>query len=225
MHKLEKKFIVILVSLAFLMSGIATTSAITIQKNETGELEEASSEMAPLTKTVTLYRYGIGGSVTPFEVNINLEDGQDIGKAMADKCEELLENDEEIQNFLKEWNYNGGVLCKVKSTGKGFHYQTLLIEKLLVRFLLFKLDLPRIHTILNKPLVLCKYKNPEAETTITPLLINATKYTRNMTGKHMVACINFLGFTSWLRRFSFSPFNIIPRSFSGVSVLVICKRL
>lgn len=229
MNKLEKKFIVILVSLAFLNSGIATSSAITIQKNKVGEQEEITSEIAPLTKTMTLYRHGIDGSVTPIEVTIDLEDGNDINEAIVDKCEELLENDEEIQNFLKEWNYSGGVLCLVKSKGKGFHYQSLLLEKLLVRFLLFRLDLPRIHTLLSKPWIICRYKNdPTANTTITPLiplLINKKENPRYMEGKHTVVCINFLGFTSWLRRFSFSPFNIFPRSFVGISVLVICKRL
>ena len=89
MHKLEKKLIVIFMSLTFLTSGIITASAITIQENKVGEQKETT----PLTKTVILHRHGIDGSVTPFEVNLNLEDGQDIGKVMADKCEELLENE------------------------------------------------------------------------------------------------------------------------------------
>ena len=116
-------------SLTFLTSGIITASAITIQENKVGEQKETT----PLTKTVILYRHGIDGSVTPFEVNLNLEDGQDIGKVMADKCEELLENDEEIQKFLALSDYKLGVLCKVKSHGRGTHYQTVLLGKLVAR--------------------------------------------------------------------------------------------
>ena len=224
MHKFEKKLIVILVSLAFLTSGTATSFAITIQKNEIGEREETLSEIAPLTKTVTLYRHGIGGSVSPIEVTIELDDRKDIEDVIADKCEELLENDEEIQNFLKKSNSNLRFFCKVKSKGRGFHYQTLLLEKLLVRYLLFRLNLPRIHTLLNKPLVLCRYKkDPKANTTITSLILkNKTSY---MEGKHLVIVIYLLGFTSWWRRFSFSPFDILPRSFAGFANLVICKSL
>ena len=211
-------------SSAFLTSGIATSSAITIQKNEIGEQGGTLSEIAPLTKTVTLYRHGIGGSVSPVEVTIELDDCKDIEDVIADKCEKLLENDEEIQNFLKESNSNVRFFCKVKSKGRGFHYQTLLLEKLLVRYLLFRLNLPRIHTLLNKPLVLCRYKkDPKANTTITSLIFQNTK--RYMEGKHMVIAIYFLGFTSWWRRFSFSPLDILPRAFVGFANLAICRSL
>jgi hypothetical protein len=227
LHKLEKKLIVIFMSLTFLTSGIITASAITIQENKVGEQKETT----PLTKTVILYRHGIDGSVTPFEVNLNLEDGQDIGKVMADKCEELLENDEEIQKFLALSDYKLGFLSKVKSHGRGTHYQTVILGKLVARFILFRLGLPRLHTLLTKPLVYCRYKEKRTEndepanTTITPLLFKNISKPRYMEGKHQVIVYNLLGYTTWLRRFSFSPFDVLPRSFAGYATLVICRKL
>ena len=224
LYKLEKKLIVIFILLVFVTSGITTTSALTVHNNIVGDQNESSLDRTIQTKKVTLYRYGPDGSTTSIEVEINLNDEQNIGEIMADKCEELFENDEEMQNQPKLFNYSIGFVCKVKSYGKGSHYKTMLIEKLIVRFILFRLGLPRLFTILNKPLVLCKYQSDsDAKTVYNPILRpNATPVTVN--GTHKVAAINFLGFTSWFGRFSFSLFDVVPRAFSGIANLVVCKK-
>ena len=213
MQKLEKRLIVILVSLVFVISGLTVSS----------ENIQEKTQISTLTKTVTIYRYGIDGKVLPFDINLFLENGKDIEEAISEKCDELLQNDQEIQSYLKISNNSFGMLCKVKSRGKGFHYQMVLLGKLVIRYILFRLGLPRIHTLLSKPVILCKYpKDPKANTTITSLLFNRTT---PMEGNHSVMVFNFIGYTTWCRRFSFTPFNFIPRLFVGYAQFVVCKKL
>ena len=94
MHKFEKKLIAIVVSLAFVITGISSASA--VNTNEVEKIREVS------TFPVTIYRHGIDGSVEPMEINLKLEEGKYLGEAIADKCQELFENDEELQeNTIK----------------------------------------------------------------------------------------------------------------------------
>ncbi len=215
MRKFEKKLIAIVVSLAFIITGISSASA--INTNEVEKTREVS------TFPVTIYRYGIDGSMEPMEINLKLEKGEDLGEAIADKCQELFENDEELQEYLTSTGIKLGFLCKIKSRGRGFHYQTKLIEKLILRFIRFRLALPRINTLLTSPFVFCRYKKDlKANTTITSLLLNNSKY---MSGNHTVIVRNFIGFTTWFGRFSFTPLNLIPKSFFGVAKFAICIKL
>lgn len=214
LHKFEKKLITIVVTLAFILTGISSVSAI-----ETYETEEKG-----ITSTfpVTIYRHGLDGSITPIDIDLKLEEGQDLGEVIADKCQELFENDVELQEYLKDTGISLGFVCKIKSRGRGFHYQAKLIEKLLLRFIKFRLALPRLNTLLTKPLVFCRYKKDlRANTTISSLLFNTSRY---MNGNHTVIVHNFVGYTSWFGRFSFSPLNLVPRSFFGVAKFAICIK-
>lgn len=215
MHKFEKKLIAIMLSLAFIIIGVSSASA--IETNET-EKKEGNSSFP-----ITLYRHGFDGSVTPIKFDLILEEGKDIGEAIADKCQELFENDVELQEYLTSTGIKLGFICKIKSRGRGFHYETKLFEKLLLRFIRFRLALPRLNTLLTSPLVFCKYKKDlKANTTIKSLLSNTSKY---MSGNHTVIVHNFIGYTSWLRRFSFSPLNLLPKSLFGVAKFAICIKL
>ena len=224
MKKITKKYTAILMCIIFLLSIASTSSAVTLQQQQEEKNEEPSKESRITSRTVTFYRYGVDGSVNPVEVDIELEEGQDIDDEIAEKCDELLENDVELQNLVLKSNISLGAFVRIKSKGRGFHFKTMLLGKLFFRFILFRLGLPRLFTILNKPLVLCKYKSdPNAKTIFTPILRpNAIPITVN--GTHKVAAINFLGFTTWFGRFSFSLFDIIPRAFSGIANLVVCKK-
>ena len=155
-------------------------------------------------------------------INLKLEEGKYLGEAIADKCQELFENDEELQEYLTSIGIKLGFICKIKSRGKGFHYQTKLIEKILLRFIRFRLALPRLNTLLTSPLVFCRYKKDlNANTTITSLLLSNTKY---VSGNHTVIVHNFIGFTTWFGRFSFSPLDLISRSLFGVAKFAICIK-
>jgi len=208
-----KKTIVMLSCLVILMPAISVAYGETIE------------EKAISTETITLFRYGPDGSITPVKVKIDNKDGKDIGEAIADKCEELFVNDAEMQNYMEKsignFTISIGVL-KVKSHGRGFHFKTKLLEKMALNFILFKLDLPRLGVMAKKPLIFCKYsRDARANTTITPLLRTNAK--KSIEGPHSVVAINFIGFTTWFGRISISP--ILPRAFFGIARLVACKSL
>lgn len=209
-----KKTIVMLVCLTMLIPAISVACS--------ENIEETSTE------TITLFRYGPDGSITPVKVKIDTSDGNDVGQAIADKCEELFVNDAEMQNYVEKtislgnYTISMGIL-KVKSYGRGFHFKTKFLEKAALNFILFKLDLPRLGVMAKKLLVFSKYRGEKAKTTIDPILRNAENTTKIITGPHSVVAINFIGFTTWFGRISIAP--IIPRAFFGISSIVVCKDL
>lgn len=212
-----KKTFVMLVCLAIIMPAISVSYS------------ETTEEKAISTETITLFRYGPDGSITPIKVKIEAKDGKDIGEAIADKCEELFENDAEMQNYVEKsisignYTIDFGII-KVKSHGRGFHFKTKFLERLALNIILFKLNLPRLGVMVTKQLVFCKYsKDAKAKTTIDPILRNKTNTTKIVTGPHSVLVINLIGFTTWFGRISISP--ILPRAFSGIARLVVCKSL
>ena len=224
MHKFEKKLIAILISLAFLTSGVVTASAISIEKPKIKELKENISESSLLLNKVLIYRHGLDGTITPVKIDLELEDEQDIGEAIIEKLDELLDNDQEIQDLMQLLNFTIDFGVRIKSRGKGVHFQTLFFEKILIKFILFRLGLPRIAPICAKTLLFCKYlKDEEAKTTIK--FLYGFGETTEMKGKHTVIVRNFIGYTTWFRSFSITPFNILPRAFSGYARLVFCREL
>ena len=221
MHKLEKKIIATFICLTFILLAVTSSSAITVKQQDL-ENEEPVKETTFFTETVTFYRHGPDGSVKSVKLNLELEGKQDIGDAMIAKCDELLENDEEIQNLLKGMNLS--VFCRVKSKGIGFHYKTMLLEKICLRFLLWKLELPRVATWLAKPLIFCRYKeDSNAKTEFKPLIGSGKD--KEMEGEHFVVVNSFIGYTTWVGRISITPLNIIPKAFSGYARFAFCKEL
>jgi hypothetical protein len=221
LRKLEKKLIAISMSLAFLMSGLATASALTVT-NKVDEQEETPSETDLITKTMTFYRCGLDGSVKTIELNLELEEEQDIGDALIAQCDKLLENDEEMQEILQQKQNNTfGIFVRIQSVGRGFHYKTMLFEKVYLRYLLWKLGFPRVATLLAKPLVFCSYSQDfNAKTIIKPLRKNAEE--KVMEGCHSVIVNSFIGYTTWVGRFAYAPMTIIPRVFSGYARFAFC---
>ena len=226
MNKIVKKSIAILTCLTFVMIAVTSSSAVNVRQQEE-ENEEIVEDAIFSTETVTIYRYGPDGSVTPIERSITLEEGQDIGDALIAQCDELLENDKEIQKLLNddEPNIMTGLFVRVQSKGSGFHYKTLLLEKLYLRYFLWKLVLPRAATILAKPLVLCIYKKDfNAKTIIKPIRLKASEE-KEINSTHLVIVNSFIGYTTWVGRFAYAPLTIIPRAFSGYGRFVFTKRI
>jgi len=216
LSKNRNKIIVLFITQIFLISGLVTASDVNIEKS----IEKTEEELEPvsLSKTVILYRHGVDGSITPIKVKINSGNLIDTGDAILEKCQELFENDEEFKNVSK---IKVNIYSMVKSKGRGFHYQMQLLGKLSIRYILFRLGLPRIKTLFNDPLIVCKYKNEEAKTTIRPLLLPNIKVEIN--GSHIVIVHSFIGFTSWIGRFALTPLNLTPRSFYGIARLAFCQ--
>lgn len=225
MQKLEKKLIALLVAVGFLTVGLTTTSAVNIGNNKINDPEETSPEISIQLVTITLYRYGPDGLVTPIKVELELEEGQDMVDAIVAKCDELLENDEEIQQLVDRATNKSifGLFCRVTSSGAGFHYKTMLLEKLYIRYLLWKLNLPRIAPFIAKPFVFCRYKSDdEAKTIITPILGNKTD-SREIEGTHSVFVNSFIGIAGWIGRFSYTL--LTKRAFSGYGRIAFCNKL
>jgi hypothetical protein len=125
-------------------------------------------------------------------------------------------------------NLTFGLICRIKSHGRGFHYKSMFLERFMLRFVLFRLGLPRLTTILHSPLVICRYpKDDSANTTITQLFgkNDTTNKTKFVNGNHTVIAQNFIGYTTWIGRFSKSFFDLFPRAFAGIARFVVCIKL
>lgn len=212
-----KKIIMVLSCLTILLSSMTLTSAFEYNSNNQD------------SNIVTIYRYGPDGNIMPVTLSVDKE-SKNLKKILINKCKELLENDSQIQDFLNNLTFNftvdAGYLF-IKSQGRGFHFKTKTEVRILAKFKLFKLMMPRIKVRTNKDLVFCRYYNDEkANTTIKPIIRNmmgqnATKYVE---GNHSILVSNFVGFTTWCGRFSFSPFDIMPRAFIGYGRLTLCNK-
>ena len=223
-----KKLIVLFIFLTFLLPIIPVSSSENL--NSLNLSEKINLKDAPCTKKCcTIYRLGPDGSVKPIIVNIDINRGEDIGESIANKCEELFEKDAEMQNLLKLEleNLTFGFICKIKSHGRGFHYKSLFLEKIVTRFVFFRLGLPRLTTVFHKTLVVCRYpKDINAKTKITQIFgKNNTSKTVIIKGNQTVIAQNFIGYTTWLGRFSKSFLDLIPRAFAGFARFVVCNKL
>jgi len=221
LHKFKKKIAAVLIILTFIVSGTITISAEKISLNEVTNHENIEDCKTKLN-TYTVYRHGIDGSIEP--ITIEIDESKDTDDALLDKCQELFENDFEFSKLINFSNFSFGFYSIIRSKGKGFHYQMRMLGKLTIRYILFRLGLPRIHSLILNPLIICRYsKDPKAKTTIKPLIM--LNKTREIKGSHTVLVHNFVGFTTWSGRTSFSPFDIFPRSFVGLAKFAICLRI
>jgi hypothetical protein len=202
------------------MSAVVTSSAMNIKQSEE-KIQEFSSKAKIFSKKVTLYRHGLDGSITPVTVKLNLGETKDIGDAIIEKCQELFEKDFQFKNLENISKIKFGLYNIISSKGRGFHYQMKLLGKLSIRYILFRLGLPRLNTIFNDPIIICRYKKDKnAKTTINPIIPGLK--TKVVNGSHTVIVHDFIGFTSWRGRFSFTPLNLIPKSFFGVAKFSFC---
>jgi len=224
MNKMIKKSTAIFLCLIFLISAVTYSSGTSINKIIL-KADKLIEESEISRETVIIYRCGPDGSIKPISVNLELQEGQDIGDALISKCDQLLEDDKEIKVLLDNPNNTYGFIVRIQSIGKGFHYKTRVLEKMYLRYFLWKLTLPRIATLLARPFLYCRYaKDLTAKTIIKPLLgRNQSEIT--IVGAHGVFVNNFIGYTTWLGRFAYAPFIIIPRAFSGYARFAIINKL
>jgi hypothetical protein len=198
MRELTKKLTVTFVLLLVLISGFAGASV--------SSAKESSSDDSACAKTVTLYRYGPDGTVTPIRTNVYLEGGQNLDEVIAEKCSELLDNDIEMQNYVSSNGLkNISYWSHVSSWGIGQHWKSpfrfhipLLV---LLRFKLFP-DVPlwyKIFGINVIPWVFCSYMNDENAHTKIETLPTPTRpdNTTIINGMHNVTAFAFFGYTYW----------------------------
>ncbi|UCB58330.1 MAG: hypothetical protein JSV67_06950 [Thermoplasmatales archaeon] len=207
-----KKMINILISLMLVITALSLSVS-------AGD-ENSSIETVQITKTVTFYRHSLDGSITPITVDISLKDGQNLEEILVDTCSELLDNDEELQKLLQDFiNDDNTFVSKVKSRGKGFHFKMKIRYKLGKGIKLFPLLPPYFIGGIKIPLIYCRYLDDvNGNTSITPLM-GGDKETIYVEGAHTVFALGFIGYTSWFGRVSLSPFDILPRMFTGYALL------
>jgi DNA-directed RNA polymerase subunit L len=202
MQKINKKIIGILFSFLIILSGISSVSAINI-KNET--ITSKDNEIDGEFKTVTIFRYGLDGSVETFEIEIKVDDQTDISELMEEKCEELLNKDTEFKD-LAENNSKYNFISRIKSRGRGIHIKIAPQILWPLKFKLFPLLPPYIFRRVRVPIIYCRYpRDQKAYTTLTPL-VGGNSTTIN--GYHSVFSIGFFGFKWWIGSISFLGFVV-----------------
>jgi len=224
MQKLVKKISTFVLITVFCTASMAAASVFSLPEAKIITLENSSIKAVKTNKTMMLYRFGPDGYFKPIHVDVSLKEGLTLEEALVEKCNELMENDVELQKFLGDLiNDNNELLSKVTSYGKGFHFKMKIRITLKKRIKQFPL-LPPYRTRIKIPLIYCRYpKDIQANTSIRPLLEeSATTYVE---GNHNVFIVGFFGFAGWLGLKSFSPFDIIPRAFAGYALFVSCKKL
>lgn len=231
MCKLIKKISVIFTLLLLLTAGLASTSI--------AFSGESLHEAIPLTKKVTLYRYGPDGSVTPITVDLQIDDRKDIDEALLEKCSELVDNDVELQDYISgaEYGENASVwirIHRISSWGKGLHWKSRLRFRIpllvVLRFGMFQ-DVPlryKIFGISVIPWVQCQYTNDEnAETRIETLSTptNPDTNTTFINGNHNVTACFFFGYTYWRgHQGKWFDDKGLPTGFDGYSYLTVITR-
>ncbi len=218
MHKFKNKISVILVIHIIILSGISAASAIDI-KNKSLTCEEKKSNVK--VETVTLFRYGLDGSETPFEFEIQIIDDVDLYELIEKKCEELIEQDFEFQKLLDNKS-KLNFLSMVRSKGRGIHLKIAPQFIWPVRFKLFPLLPPYIFRRVRIPIIYCRYsRDSNAYTKVTPLVSGVAKTTRE---SHSVLSIGFYGFKWWIGSISFLGF-VLRSGFVGFSLYTRIKEM
>jgi len=218
MQKFKNKIIVFLVIFIIISSGITAVSAIDIN-NKCITSEKENSEVT--LETVTLFRYGLDGSVKTIEIEIEVDDETDIYDLIEKKCEKLLEEDNEFQELLDNTS-STNLFSKVRSRGRGIHLK--IAPQLIwpVKFKLFPLLPPYIFRRVKIPIIYCRYpRDPDAFTEVDPIISGAAEKT---TSYHSVLSIGFYGFKWWLGSVSFLGF-IFRTGFVGFSLFTRTRKI
>jgi len=184
-----------------LLSGLAAITVASVQYGSSGKSAEQ-------TTTITLYRYGPDGSITPVKVDIRITSGQDLGEAILEKCSELVDNDIEMLNYISGNGYttNGSIWANISSWGKGLHWKSSFRFRIpllvILRFKVFQ-DVPfryKIFGINVIPWVHCNYMNDDNATTTIETLPTPSRPDKKTTvveGRHNVTAFSFFGYTYW----------------------------
>lgn len=221
---MPKKLIVILVALGFITSGIAVASGenVTVEKYNTKDTEDVTSEKDQNTITVTLFKHEFDGSRTPVEVKIELEEGKDLVETIEEKCLELLEDDPIIESLNDDENISQEFIMKIRSRGRGLHIRFNSRIQFFKLYKLFPVLPPYFRTFIIFPLILCQYSNDNrAVTTISQIGGNNSTI---VNGPHRVISIGFYGVSWWIGKVSLIGF-VVRNGFVGISLLTRIKKL
>jgi len=255
-----KKIWVVLIALLFLSTGLSSSvTAFSLQRESYSEKDTNSVSETTIdvddtnnveTNTITLYRYGPDGSVSPVQIVLTPEETRDraLEDVLTDKCVELLEQDREIQTYVNTTRASVNMIqlntypskkipvywCKfLKSEGKGIHIKISPPRiKWLIWISLQMLKIPFIqiwHAMLIRmisrkagSMIYCRYAHDTNANTTIGLFSKISH--RGYNGTHSVLCLGFVGYTTWLLPRSIAG-QLIKRSFAGFSLLTYVKTL
>ena len=212
---------VILVVLGFISSSIAIVSGEKVSKfNSIIKTEEIIHEKVENTITITLYKHELDGSRTPLEVEIELEEGKDIGDQIEEKCLEYLDDDPFIKR-LEDENITQELFMKIRSRGRGLHIRFNSRVQFFKLYKLFPFLPPYFRTFYIVPLLICQYKRDnKAFTTLSQIRGNNSTLVQ---GPHRVISVGFYGISWWIGKVSLIGF-VLRNGFVGVSLLTRIKK-
>jgi hypothetical protein len=196
LNKSKKIIGAILLTFLFLISGIISSSAYSINKEYV--TCESPEEIDSFSRTITIFKYGINGDITPVDIKIDFNNLEEINEAISDKCEELLMNDNEFKSFNSSISL--GIFTFVKSHGRGIHLKPFSKSKILY----------------------CRYpRDTRAYTSLTSILGGPTK---TVSGPHSVVSFGFIGFKWWFGRISILGL-FLRTGYVGYSSITTIRRL
>ena len=174
------------------------------------------------TFTITLLKHEFDGSRTPIEVEIELEEGRDIGELIEEKCLEYLEDDPFIKR-LEDENLTQELFMKIRSRGRGLHLRFNSRVQFFKLYKLFPFLPPYSRTLYIVPLLICQYKRDNrAFTTLEHIRANDSNSTL-ITGPHRVISVGFYGISWWVGKVSMVGF-VLRNGFVGISLLTRIKK-
>jgi len=221
MKKSIKKTLSILICLTFLLSAVMVSTA-SNEISVPASVTIGPSEPVSTSKDIIVLRYGSDNTITPLRVKIQIKEGQDLGELIADKCQELFDNDPEMQINFSTNNSSTNVLSKIRSYGRGFHFKSTFRMQLLQKLKLFPFLPPYFRTAIFIPMNYCKYTtDPKAKTVVTSILTGVNK---TYEGPHSVLNVGFVGYSGWIGHISYMGF-IFRTGFAGVTVFSVCREL
>jgi hypothetical protein len=212
---------VILVVLGFISSSFAIVSGEKVSKfNNICKTEEIIPDKVENTISITLYKHELDGSRTPIDVDIELEEGKDIGEQIEEKCLEYLEDDPFIKR-LEDENITQELFMKIRSRGRGLHLRFNSRVQFFKLYKLFPFLPPYFRTLYIVPLLICQYKRDnKAFTTLSQINGNNSTLVQ---GAHRVISVGFYGISWWIGKVSLIGF-VLRNGFVGISLLTRIKK-
>jgi len=117
---MNKSKTICVLGVILLFFGLTISSSLNAELLESNTIKSTTSSNKNYEEVI-IYRYGLNGEVTPVRIQVPSVYNKDLSDIVADKCNELFENDKELKELtLNEENDSKWV--EVKSEGKGFFF-------------------------------------------------------------------------------------------------------
>jgi hypothetical protein len=113
---MNKPKTIFVVGVTILFLGLSVLPSLNAEFLESDESRSISS-YSNSYEEITVYRYGPNGDIKPLKIQITSIAGENFAELVSDKCRELCEKDEELQQIIQSEES-----FEVKSEGKGWFF-------------------------------------------------------------------------------------------------------